>query len=67
MKEGNASGKGLLHAVHQLEQLRSRHPNITRTLMPIHMDFYIAEQLRRILYFINQNRRLVQLKEHRGI
>ncbi len=46
-----------------LEYLRPDEPECSRLMMRIRINLYIREQLRRILYFIDQDRRLMRLEK----
>ena len=56
--------KRFLYALHHLEKLRTRQPEIAGLMAFIYHDFDIWEQFRCVLHFVNEQRRLIQLKEH---
>lgn len=64
MEQSHPACQRFLYALHHLEKLRTRQPEIAGLMAFIYHDFDIWEQFRCVLHFVNEQRRLIQLKEH---
>ena len=64
MEQSHPACQRFLYAFHHLEKLRTRQPEIAGLMAFIYHDFDIWEQFRCVLHFVNEQRRLIQLKEH---
>ena len=63
MQKRHTSRKRLLNAAHEPVNLRTRQPECARHMMLVHMDLDIAKKFGRILYFINDDGRFVELQK----